>query len=346
MNKKSNDSEIHREINKHLPLDETQDIVVHRSSSGVVVAQNRIKPNKTCKGGFHSAIGGPYETVGEISRLTPIIKKIKETYFNEVNPEKFMSLDSENKNQKKLKEIVNKTEKHKEKINFLKVNKDNSKAVLKKEIMKSTNRLRKSRFGYSYRIDTEPIISTVSSDINQSEKQQINANKTWDMVTKRERNVSFEEKLRFYLESPRMTRRVHVTNHLPWKSPNVPNVPTTPENNKFYPKTCRKNTKISIPTRNNSEKRRSTMEISYLNNPNSLGNEGTVLLLKILKDEQQSYQTSKGEINLFNEIVKKRLSLASRVSWKSGIEKYAMNKLFNKPVPKAEELISGFFSSR
>ena len=341
MNAKIKGTEIEKEIYKHLPAGKSDDIVVHRSSSGVVVATSRLPSREGCKGGFHSAIDRPYETVGEISRLTPIIKKIKENYFNEIFQEKFMSLD-EDKNKKRLRQVQQKTEKQKEKLNLLKVSKDNIKVLLKSEIDKSANRLQKSRYGYSTKNSNEEIIPDIVI-LNNVEKKQIQVNKAWELIKKRERNKSFEEKLKFYVESPRMTRRTYLTDHLPWKKPDNPQLPSTPENNKNYPRAYRRITRNNTIIKHKNDQRRATMEIAYLNHPNCLGNQGTTLLIQILQDEEKNYQTSKGEITLFNEIVKKRISVTEKGTPKSNVERYALRKLFNQPVPKAEELISNYF---
>ena len=85
------------------------------------------------------------------------------------------------------------------------------------------------------------------------------------------------------------------------------------------------------------------MEISYLKVPGSLGNQGTGLLIQILNDETKNLLPSEEEIKKFNNIVKQRYSFMNKTSWKHGIEKYALKKLFSEPTPSASDMISEFF---
>lgn len=334
-------AEILNQINKHLPEHPSGDIVVHRSCSGVVVeSTSRLVSRKSCRGGFNSNIGKPYETVGEISRLTPIIKKIKQDYFNEVVHDKLISFE-EDLSKTTYNKIQKQTSLHQQKVDELRFKNDGKTEILRNEIVKSSNRLRRSRFGYLDHSQNNEFIMT--SDPGQNFKKEVVKNKAWEAIKKRERDRSLEQKLSFYDESPRTAARRMQTGHVPWGVPNMPQVPTTPENNKFYPKTRKISRTNTIISKSQIKKGKSFMDVSYLRYPNILGSIGTSLLLKILRDEQQNCNPSNEEIANFNEIATQRIAEVTKSTWKGNIKDYAVKKLLNQDVPHAADLISSFF---
>lgn len=338
------DSEIEKEINKQFRFEYVcEDLVVHRSFSGVIVASSRQGSYRKYRGG-NSFSGHAFDTVEGISRVTPIIKKIKDNYFNEKITEKYINLEDD-ANKAVLKRVQNSTKKHEDNLEKFRVDKDSDKYPLREAINKSTNRLIRSRYGKrnpkiqeSLSVPNEPVV------VSAGEKPNLANTRAWQMIKKREREKSFEERLRFYQESPRTAKRRLTTHHLPWNIPRIPEITSTPENSRYYPKTQRK------PIHQNSFKkqftgaRRPTLAISYLRHPELLGSEGTSLLLQIVSDERGGYKTTYSEIEKFNSIVNKRLSLKEENSYKQGIKEYALKKLYNLPAPKAEAMITDFFA--
>ena len=335
--------DLHTEINKHLPGDPSSDTVVHRSFSGVVVASSRQASRKGARGGFNTSIGQPYETVGEISRLTPIFKKIKEDYFDEIVHDKYIRYDDESK-PTTLKKVQKLTEKHRKQVDLLKSEDDQNKEVLRSRITQSTNRLQRSRFGKSQKTGDGVVVLDSDSFVRSFEKHEHKVNKAWDALKTRERDRSFEQKMDFYTESPRTSSRRILTDHVPWGNPKNPEVPTTPENSRNYPRPTRKTTRNNTIIFNAIKSRRSFMDISYLNYPNILGVQGTSLLLQFIKDQQKNCLTTDEEIANFNEYAKKKIAEVNAPTWKTGIKKYAIEKLQNKNVPKATDLIESFFA--
>jgi hypothetical protein len=329
--------DIEKEIDKHLPHQTFDDRIVYRNSSGAISGK-RGNSSKSCRNPRQES----FNRLGEIITVTPIIKKIQDSYFNEIIPEKYFIQDEPDKNKIILKKIQDKTQNHEKKLNILKVKKDESKPVLKTEIIKSFNRLQKSKYGK--KVEPINLLNDPSEGFENTQEQTSRTNRAWNMVKSRERDKSFEEKLRFYQESPRMSQRRNLTQHFPWNNPKIPELPTTPENSKFYPVFMRKNTRKSTIIPRKPINKRVSMEISYLKDSELLGKEGFNLLLRILKDETRLYRASEAEIEKFNSILEKNISSKLKLSWKNGIKEYAMTKLFQQPAPSAEFLISEFFS--
>ena len=204
--------EIEKEIFKHLPDKGNPDgIVVHRSTSSVIVAKTRENSKKRSQNEFNSTVGNPFEPIGNINRVTPIIRIIHENYFDEKISEKFLNFE-EDKGKNVFKKIQTQTLSLKKKVEALKCVKDEKKEVIRTEVHNSANRLQNSKFGRNFDKKTE---ETDESFKIPTERRVVVPNKGWEVLKTKERDKSFEEKLRFYQESPRMAKRRNLTQHFP-----------------------------------------------------------------------------------------------------------------------------------
>jgi hypothetical protein len=346
---KNNEADIEKEINRHLPpAYQSEDLVVHRSGASVIVASGRSRVTKTAHGGFNTAIGQPYEAVGSISRISPIMKKIKANYFAEEVPERIIRLE-EDFNKTILKRVQQSTQKHESFIDRFKVRKDESKLVLRREIAISSNRLNRSRHGKRNFPQTANHSFQIESNTNPvhncpAEKPSNLYSRAWQSIKHKERQKSFEQKLSFYQESPRTAKRRLLTHHLPWTIPKLPDPVSTPENSRFYPKTLRKTSRTnSLKSILRTTLSRPSLTISYLTAPGILGKAGMSMLLRIINDEKHHIKASSAEIELFNSLVARRLHKKDGPSFKKSLHEYALRKLHNQPTPSASAIISKFF---
>ena len=206
--------EIEKEIFKHLPDKGNPDgIVVHRSTSSVIVAKTRENSKKRSQNEFNSTVGNPFEPIGNINRVTPIIRIIHENYFDEKISEKFLNFEED-----KGKNVFKKIGHGAYGVVVAAVDhQTGNKVAIKKEVIRtevhnSANRLQNSKFGRNFDKKTE---ETDESFKIPTERQVVVPNKGWEVLKTKERDKSFEEKLRFYQESPRMAKRRNLTQHFP-----------------------------------------------------------------------------------------------------------------------------------
>ena len=273
-------SQIDKEINALLPAKyEYDDIVVHRSLSGVVIADKR--PNSSMRKSTSTDMQS--SLLINLTCVSPIIRKLREKYFNDSANQQNLRLTT-NKKKILLKTRPKKfSAKQEMRLQDLRLQRDPISASLKSQIHDSSVRLRQSRIGKSRQGSSEIVVfdsqEALSFDSNGKKKNVI-----WDNIKNRERNKPLEEKLRFFNESPRTGHRRVLTQHTPWDNPRLLSLPDTPENDKNYPK---------YNTANNNEISNKTgKDLSFLLEAPLLDKEDNTLKVQAIFDEQRKLRAA------------------------------------------------------
>ena len=215
---------------------------------------------------------------------------------------------------------------------------------IKSKINSTNQRLKSSKAGNS--LENSVILKTSSNSLVFDDPNTSRQTAIRKKLIENVRNLSFEEKLEFYIENPLIAERRLKTGHLPWDGPTLPDLPSTPENNQYY-----SDKGINIQNKVRASRKstaRMTMQLDFLKNPTLLGSKGGKLLLQIINDEKNSVKTSNAEIQELNRIIKRRLKILQQREdgWENDIFKYAVNKVLLKPTCKATNLIDSYFNQQ
>jgi hypothetical protein len=322
---------------------ESHDFVVHRSRNCVLQTGKREKDRVSSAPGcgFQSEIGKEFKPYGEIHSVSPIYDQISKSFFGEVeNPSVLQLFDRDFTIKPKIRTIT--AESRLKPVSFLK---DPQIEVIKSRINTTNKRLQHSKAGKSASVTYESAVNSNSSIIDKPKVPKKSYNKR-ETVLKEARNISFEQKLMFYNEDLSMSKRREKTEHFPWNEPENPQLPSTPENSKFYTIIPEIKSKFKEFKRRKGICTRQKMD--FLSNPKALGKKGGRLLLQMVNDEKNNVQTSKAEIEEFNKAIfcRTRTLKLEENSWKAEQRQFAVDKCRMKKTRDANFLIRSYFCSK